>query len=75
MENLEALAQQLLALPIDQRAHLTERLLESLDNLSEAENEKLWADEAVRRVDAFEAGEIDAIAAEDVHADMLLRIK
>jgi hypothetical protein len=31
------------------RARLAEKLLESLEHLSESENERLWADEAERR--------------------------
>ena len=40
---------QALKLDPKERARLAERLLESLENLSEQENERLWAEEADRR--------------------------
>jgi hypothetical protein len=46
MREIEAVALKLV--PKD-RARLAERLLKSLDNLSEEENEALWAQEAERR--------------------------
>jgi hypothetical protein len=36
-------------LPPSDRARLAERLLESLEQLSDEENERLWAEEAGRR--------------------------
>jgi hypothetical protein len=40
---------QLLKLDVRSRAKLAEKLLSSLDELSDAENERLWAEEARRR--------------------------
>ena len=37
------------ALRLDARARLAERLLASLEELSDSENEQLWAEEAQRR--------------------------
>jgi hypothetical protein len=45
----EELENEALKLAPDERARLAERLLESLENLSDAENARLWADEAQRR--------------------------
>ena len=45
-QDLEAAA---LKLPSELRAQLAERLLESLENLSEAEHDAVWAAEARRR--------------------------
>lgn len=45
-QDLEAAA---LKLPSDMRAALAERLLESLEDLSEAEHDAIWAAEAARR--------------------------
>ena len=42
--------------PSSGRAHLAHRLLDSLDELSEAEVEQLWLAEAVRRNAEIEAG-------------------
>ena len=38
-----------LKLDAKSRARLAEKLLESLEQLSEAENERIWAEEAARR--------------------------
>jgi hypothetical protein len=46
IEELEAEA---LKLSLEARARLAERLLESLENLSEEENARLWSAEAERR--------------------------
>lgn len=56
------------ALELDHRsrARLAERLLESLDALSEGEVEALWLEEAERRAAAWDAGEFQGISAEDV---------
>ncbi len=40
---------QALKLDVNSRARLASALLSSLDNLSESENEKLWAEEALLR--------------------------
>ena len=48
------------------RARLAERLLGSLDDLSEAEIQALWLDEAERRERAWDAGEVEGIPAEQV---------
>lgn len=47
--NIQAIEQEVLHLPIEDRARLAEKLLSSLDNLSEQETEKLWLVEAQRR--------------------------
>jgi hypothetical protein len=46
IEDLEAEA---LKLSLEARARLAERLLESLENLSDEENARLWSTEAERR--------------------------
>ena len=46
VKNIE---KELLGLGIDTRARIATRLLSSLDELSEAENEQLWAREAFTR--------------------------
>ena len=63
----EDILQQLLSLPAETRARLAEQLLESLEPTDEKIRE-LWADEAERRLDAFERGEMKAIPAEEVFA-------
>ena len=48
------------------RAALAQELLASLDELSEEEVERLWADEVQRRLEQYRAGRAQAIAAEEV---------
>ena len=56
------------------RARLANRLLESLDELSPEENERLWAEEAQRRAEAMNAGTLSSRSAEDVFRDARARI-
>lgn len=42
------------------RARLAERLLESLEQLSDEENSKLWAEEAIRRDEELDADPTEA---------------
>ena len=58
------LLEEALALPINERADLVERLLSSLDP-SEQKIEKLWAAEVEERIDAFERGELRTTSAEE----------
>ncbi len=51
--NLEELEAEVLKLNTHARAQLAEKLLQSLDVLSEAENERLWANEALRTGDGY----------------------
>ncbi len=46
---VKQIEKRLLKLDSRSRGKLAERLLHSLDELSDAENEQLWAEEAVRR--------------------------
>ena len=47
--SIEELEAEALKLDPKARARLAEKLLESLEQLSEAENERIWAEEAARR--------------------------
>jgi hypothetical protein len=42
------------------RAKLAEKLLRSLEDLSDEENERLWAEEALRRQEEIETGAVKA---------------
>ena len=55
-----------LSLPPRSRAKLAEQLLKSLDDPKQKETDCLWADEAGDRIDAYEIGELKAIAGEAV---------
>ena len=56
------------------RAKVAGRLLESLEDLSPQENERIWAEEAQRRADAIDAGTLSSRRAEDVYRDARARI-
>ncbi len=55
-----------LNLDVDDRAALAQELLASLEELSEEEAERLWAEEAQRRLEEYRAGRAKAVAAEEV---------
>jgi hypothetical protein len=48
----------LLKLDLESRAQLAGKLLKSLDALSQAENERLWAEEALRRYKEMKTGKV-----------------
>jgi putative addiction module component (TIGR02574 family) len=58
-----------LKLPPKERAALAERLIASLDSLEDAENERLWVEEADRRYRSYANGETTARPAKDVLRD------
>ncbi len=55
MANLAEVLQSALILDVRERAALAERLLANLDELSEEEAERLWAEEAARRLGEYRA--------------------
>jgi putative addiction module component (TIGR02574 family) len=57
------------------RAALAERLISSLDALDDAENERLWLEEAERRYLEYKNGNIPARSAEDVLRDARAAIR
>ncbi len=60
---------QAMALSPTERAKLAERLIASLDNLTDRQNEQLWIDEADRRFREYRHGKITARSAEAVIND------
>lgn len=60
--SLENLTEEALALPADARALLADRLVESLDPLTDDEVRALWATEAIRRRDEVRAGTVETVA-------------
>ena len=52
-------------LDLKERATLAKWIVESLDDLSEAEIEALWVEEAERRLDELEQGAVTEIPAEE----------
>jgi len=68
MPELNEVLESALTLSAGDRARLAERLLDSLDELSEEESERLWAEEAERRLQEYRAGRATAKDADDVAA-------
>jgi len=64
--NLLQIESEALELPVQDRAALAQRLLLSLEEISETEFEQLWADESARRVAEFDAGNSLSISGEEV---------
>lgn len=67
--SLQEIEQQVRALAAEERAKLAELLLESLRGSPVAEIEAAWAREIEERVAAFDRGETQSYAAEDVFAE------
>ncbi|MFZ4440718.1 MAG: addiction module protein [Syntrophales bacterium] len=57
-----------LSLPSDARMSLVEKLLTSLNLPTHAEIDRLWAEEAERRVAQIDRGEVDLIPGDEVFA-------
>ena len=72
---VKQIEKQLLKLDSRSRAKLAERLLHSLDELSEAENEQLWAQEALRRHHELSSGKAKARPANEVFREARARLK
>ena len=72
---IEELEQEVLGLDVSARAELARTLVESLDDLSEEEWDRLWGEEAERRYDEFLAGRAKAFPAEEVFARIRARKK
>lgn len=63
---LKDIAAEVLELPLTARAELASKLLDSLEDLSEEENDQLWAYEADRRFTEYKAGNLESITAEEL---------
>ncbi len=67
MADLTEVLKNALSLNVNDRAALAERLLASLDELDEEEAERLWTQEAQRRLEEYRAGRAGvAVLAEGV---------
>jgi putative addiction module component (TIGR02574 family) len=63
---LEDVEEEALELKLDDRAALAEKLLSSLEGISEVENERLWLAEAERRLLEIQSGQVEALPGEEV---------
>jgi hypothetical protein len=73
--SIDELAAEALKLTPAARARLAEMLLESLEALSDEENARLWADEAQRRDQAWDASGSPGHEAADVFRDARALLK
>ena len=64
--SLSQLETEIFALPVQERASLVQRVLLSLEEVSESEFQELWANESAKRATRFDAGETQNISGEDV---------
>ena len=67
MSELAKILERALSLEAQDRAALAEKLLASLDNLSESEAEAAWVREAERRLEGARTGAHRMIPSADVH--------
>ena len=59
---------EVLSLPADARMSLVEKLLTSLNLPTQPEIDRVWAEEAERRVTQIDRGEVELIPGEEVFA-------
>ena len=71
MREVEAAA---MKLTMEERAELAGRLLLSLEEPSDSEIERLWLDEAERRLDEFRKGKAQSVSAEEVFRRALAEV-
>ncbi|HSW00651.1 MAG TPA: addiction module protein [Sedimentisphaerales bacterium] len=64
--SIDELEAEVKKLSLRERAALARRIVESLDELSEQEIEALWIEEAERRLDELEQGQVTEMSAEEV---------
>jgi putative addiction module component (TIGR02574 family) len=76
MSDLNEALKRAMRLAVHDRAALAESLLASLEELPEEEAERLWAEEAQRRLATYRSGRAGAVRAEEVHekVERLFRI-
>ena len=73
--NVQNIEKELMELDIKSRAILASKLLNSLENLSECEIEKLWAEEALFRDDELNRGLSKSKSSDKVFKDARARLK
>ncbi len=61
---------EVLSLPADARISLVEKLLASLNLPTRSEIDRVWAEEAERRVAQIDRGEVELIPGEEVFAKL-----
>ncbi|MEA3279381.1 MAG: addiction module protein [Thermodesulfobacteriota bacterium] len=62
----DRVTEEVLSLPADIRLNLVEKLITSLNLPIDKDIDRLWAEEAERRISQIEAGEVRLVPGEDV---------
>jgi putative addiction module component (TIGR02574 family) len=67
MSNLaEKFMEEALMLPLEERAELVDKLLQSLNVPTQSEVDRLWMEEVEKRVSDYESKRVDALNGENV---------
>lgn len=69
------LEEEALHLPVQLRARLAQRLLASLDDLSEAELEQLWMIEAQQRAQQIDRGDVRTVSSDELDQKVQAQLK
>ena len=73
--NATTIEEEALALPLQERAKLVERLLDSLENLPEPEAEALWLEVAERRAREIDEGKVQLVTPEELERRVQAQLK
>ena len=73
--SIDELETEALKLDPKRRARLAEKLLASLDDLSEGENAAIWAEEAARRNAAWDHAAGEGLSADEVFREARARVE
>lgn len=73
--SIEQIAEAALSLPSDARALLADRLVESLDPLTDQDVRGAWASEALQRLDDLRSGRVSGVPANEALLQARLRLK
>lgn len=68
-------AEEVSLLPREDRVELIEKLLQSLNTPSLAEIDKLWSEEAERRITEYDNGSVEALEGKQVFKEISERFK
>ena len=73
MRRTEDLFDQAISLPVEERALLVDKLLQSLNPLR-SEIDKLWAEEAEKRVEEIRSGSVETVPGDQVFSKIHKRL-
>lgn len=75
VQSVESITEAVLSLPSDARALLADRLVESLDPLTDDSIHDAWATEALRRLDDVRSGRVRTISRDEVLVRVRAKLK